>query len=190
MEAAMHNWLEPELQRGLREVSAPPELWDRVRAAQAPQSRPSNRGLVWAMAATVVLAAVSLSLVRSPDETAALQALAGDSQEIAFHCQNPAQLRAWVRANTGLDVPLRAALPASIQLIGARNAGARVEIAYQAGGRDAVLLVSRTDAGAANLPHSRTTGNVSSWVMDGERFTLASNDPADLQLACKLCHLD
>jgi hypothetical protein len=187
---AMHNWLEPELQRGLREVSAPPELWDRVRAAQAPQSRRTHRGLVWAMAATVVLAAVALSLVRSPDETAALQALAGDSQQMAFHCQNPAQLRAWVRASTGLDVPLRAALPPSIQLIGARNAGARVEIAYQAGGRDAVLLVSRADGASANAPHSRTSGNVSSWVMDGQRFTLASSDAADLQLACKLCHLD
>ena len=186
----MNHWLEPELQRGLREVAAPAELWDRVRAAQVPQSRKSNRGLVWAMAVTVVLAAVGLSLVRSPDEQLAVQALANGSQQIAFHCQNPARLRAWVRANTGLDVPLRAAPPASIQLIGARNADARVEIAYQAGGRDAVLLVSRADAGAANLPHSRASGNVSSWVTDGQRYTLAANDPADLQLACKLCHLD
>jgi hypothetical protein len=185
----MHN-LESELTRGLREVSAPPELWDRVRGAQVMRPSGSNRRLVWAMAATVVLAAVGLSLVRPSDEAIALQALANDSGQIAFHCQNPAQLRAWVRANTGLDVPLRGAPPASIELIGARNLGARVEIAYRAGNRDAVLLVSRADAGSANIPHSRTSGNVSSWVTDGQRFTLACNDPAGLQLACKLCHLD
>jgi hypothetical protein len=186
----MNPWLEPELQRGLREVTAPAELWDRVRAARVPPSRGSNRGLIWALAVAVVLAAVALSLVRPPDERFALQALANGSQGIGFHCQNPAQLRAWVRANTGLDVPLRPVPPSSIQLIGARNVGARVEIAYQAGGRDAVLLVSKADAGRSNLPHSRVAGNVSSWVTDGQRYTLAASDPADLQLACKLCHLD
>lgn len=178
----INEWLEPELRRGLREVAAPPELWNRIQAPQARPSNRSNRGMVWAMAVTVVIAAVALSLVRSPVREA--------TQEMAFHCQNPAQLRAWVRANTGLDVPLRAAPPASIQLIGARNLGARVEIAYRAGNRDALLSVSRADAGSENVPHGSVNGNVSSWVTDGQRFTLAANNAADLQLACKLCHLD
>jgi hypothetical protein len=85
---------------------------------------------------------------------------------------------------------MRAALPASIQLIGARNVGGRVEILYRAGNRDAELLVSRADAGAVSVPHSQVNGKVSSWVMAGQRFTLACNDSAGLQLACKLCHLD
>jgi hypothetical protein len=182
--------LESELQRGLREVTAPPELWDRIQTPQIPQSNGSNRGLVWAMAATVVLAAVALSLVRSSDEVSAVRALASNSQRIAFHCQNPAQLRAWVKATTGLDVPLRITPPASIQLVGARNVGAHVEIAYQARNRDAVLVVSKADAAAPNVPHSHVSGKVSSWVMDGQRFTLACDDAVDLQLACKLCHLD
>jgi hypothetical protein len=137
------------------------------------------------MAATVVLAAVALSTLPARRET-----VASDSQQIAFHCQNPAQLRAWVKANTGFDVPLRAALPPSIQLIGARAAEGRVEVAYRAGNSDAVLLVSRADSGVANVPHSRVNGKLSSWVMAGQRFTLACDNPADLQLACKLCHLD
>jgi hypothetical protein len=134
------------------------------------------------MAATVVLAAVALSLVRSPARQ--------DPPLTAFHCQNPAQLRAWVKANTGFNVPLRAALPASIQLIGARAREGRVEIAYRAGNRDATLLVSRANAGEVSVPHSQVNGKASSWVMDGQRFTLACNDSADFQLACKLCHLD
>jgi hypothetical protein len=188
----MNPWLEPELQRGLRPVHAPAELWNRVQGAQAAPSSPSNRGLVWAMAAAVTLAAVALSLVRTTDETAALRALNNDPESVAFHCQNPAQLRAWVRAKTGLDLPLRAELAPSIELIGAQTmeGNAEVEVAYRAADRDAVLLVSRADSGPASVSHSHASGNVSSWVMAGQRFTLASASPADLQLACKLCHLD
>jgi len=179
---AMNTWLAPELERGLREVAAPPELWDRVQSGSVVRPPKSDRGLVWALALSVVLASVAmLSLLRSPARQ--------DSQTIAFHCQNPAELRAWVKAKTGIDVPLRGAPPASIQLIGASNLGDRVEIAYRAGDRDALLLVSRA-SGAANVPHSSPAGKVSSWVMNGERYTLASDNPADLQLACKLCHLD
>lgn len=197
----MNNWLEPELQRGLHSVSAPPELWDRVQAAQA--GKPArknyqqvNRPWMWAMAATVALAAIGLSTVHRPsvagDEAFALRALASDSRQLAFHCQNPAELRAWVRANTGLDVPLRLEPSTSIELVGARMIdGTRgVEVAYRAGNRDAVLVVSRAESATSNVSHSRVNGNVSSWVMDGQQYTLASNDSADLQLACKLCHLD
>jgi hypothetical protein len=172
--------LESQLQRGLRPVSAPPELWDRVQSARVSRPQDKGRKLVWALALAVVLAAVALS--RSP--------LRQDPQQITFHCQNPAQLRAWVRANTGLDVPLRAAPPASIQLIGARAGEGRVEIAYRAGGRDGVLRVSPSGVGSADGSHSRVSGDVSSWVMAGQRYTLASSDASDLQLACKLCHLD
>ncbi len=177
---AMNTWLAPELEHGLREVTAPPELWDRVQSARVMRPPQSSHRLVWALALTVVLMA-ALSLLRSP--------VRRDSQTIAFRCQNPAELRAWVKAKTGIDVALRGAPPASIQLIGARNLGERVEIAYRAGDRDALLLVSRA-AGAADVPHSNPSGKVSSWVMNGQRYTLACDNPADLQLACKLCHLD
>jgi hypothetical protein len=185
MEAVMPEWLESELQRGLREVTAPPDLWDRVQGARLVPTDPRPRKLTWAMAATVILAAVALSILPGRRATNAL-----DSQSNALYCQNPAQLRAWVRAKTGLDVPLRATLPASIHLVEARNSSQGVEIAYRAANSDAVLLVSRAE-GAVDVPHSRVTnGNVTSWVMAGQRFTLASDDPADFQIACKLCHLD
>lgn len=197
----MHNpnapeWLERELQHGLGGVTAPEDLWDRVQGARCVQPKASNRKLVWAMAAAVVLVAVGLSQLRRPsaadDEVFALRALASDSQRIAFHCQNPSQLRAWVRANAGLDLPLRAQASPSVQLIGAQmiDRARAVEVAYRAGNRDAVLVVSHADSNFSDASHNDTSGNVSSWVMNGERFTLACNDAADLQLACKLCHLD
>jgi hypothetical protein len=46
------------------------------------------------------------------------------------------------------------------------------------------------NSGVRNTPHDRASGSFSSWVMDGQRYTLACDNPADLQLACKLCHLD
>ena len=178
----MNQWLESELQRGMRQVTAPPDLWDRVQNSKAVSSRKEKRILVWAMAAAVVVMAIGLSVMHRDN--------VGYTPLTSDHCQNPAQLRAWVRAKTGLDLPFRADSSASIQLISARNAGGRVEIAYRAGNRDAMLMVSRADAGSAAAPHNRVNGNVSSWVMDGQRLTLACADPAALQLACKLCHLD
>jgi hypothetical protein len=167
----MNTWLEPELQRGLREVTAPPELWDRIQSPKTVPLGANNRRLVWAMAATVVLIAIGLSAVHR--DNTGLPALTSD------RCQNPAQLRAWVRARTGLDLPFRADSSPSVQLIDARTVSGRVEIAYRAGNRDAVLLISRASAGSPDVANHA-----------GQRFTLASNDPADLQLACKLCHLD
>jgi hypothetical protein len=182
MEVNQRVEMKSELQFALRPVAAPPQLWERVQSARVSRAQTTSRGIVWALALAAVLAVVALSLVRSPARR--------DSQVIAFHCQNPVQLRAWVKANTGFDVPMRAALPASIQLIGARDIGGRVEISYRAGDRDAVLRVSRAGPGSANVPHSRVSGRASSWVMAGQQFTLACADPAALQLACKLCHLD
>jgi hypothetical protein len=185
-------WLESELRRGLYQVSAPPQLWERVQQAQSAPAvvrRKARRALVWAMAASALLIGVGMATVKASIGGARWKP---DSQSVALHCQNPAELRAWVRARTGLDLPLRAEASPSIQLIGAQlvDDSPSVQIAYRAGNRDAKLLVSRADRGAATAPHGRMGGNVSSWIMDGQRFTLACANPADLQLACKLCHLD
>jgi len=182
MHKETHTWLTPELEWGLRETSAPPELWDRVQAAQVAPRRKTSYVLVWATAAAAVLLAVGVSRAH---RTSA----ASDVQQAGIHCQNPAQLRAWVRAKTGMDVPLRDATASSVELIGARSAGASVEIAYRTGNRDGTLFVSPA-SGAGDAPHDRVNGNVSSWVMDGRRYTLMSDNSADLQLACKLCHPD
>ncbi|MGP0072402.1 MAG: hypothetical protein ACLPWF_10780 [Bryobacteraceae bacterium] len=185
-------WLESELQRGLRGVNAPPQLWDRVQRAQlafAGPRRKARHALVWAVAAAALLIGVGLAKVSAGIGGLRLER---DSHTSALHCENPAQLRAWVRAKTGLNLPLRPDSSPSIQLIGAQTVdGSRgVEVDYRAGNCGAVLLVSRADAGASNIAHNRVSGNVSSWVMDGQRYTLACSDPASLQLACKLCHLD
>ena len=162
--------LESQLQSSLRSVPAPPELWDRIQTSQLTAARPVHRRMVWALATAVVLAVVGLSIFHR--DNVAFQSLASD------HCENPAQLRAWVRAKTGLSLPLRSD---SSQLIGAQTIDGShgVRIAYRAGNRDAVLLVLRADA-SSNVPH----------IHFGQRFAVSTDNPVDLQLACRLCHLD
>jgi hypothetical protein len=87
---AMNTWLEPELERELCEVAAPPELWSRVQSARLSRPRESHRGLVWAAAATMILATVALS--RMP---AGQNAAVNDTQPMGLRCQNPARTRAW-----------------------------------------------------------------------------------------------
>lgn len=161
-----------KLQQSLRPVSAPPELWNRIQTHQTAPPPATNRLLVWAMATAVVVMTVGLSVVHR--DSVDFPAFTGD------RCENPSEIRAWVRAKTGLDLPLRSDLSQSLELTGAQTIDATrgVKIAYRAGNHDAVLLVSRAD-GLANS-HSRI----------GPAFTLASDNPAELQLACKLCHLD
>ena len=91
---AMNTWLEPELERELCEVAAPPELWSRVQSARLLRPRESRRGLVWATAATLMLAAVALSRMPAGQSAVAYN----DSQPVGLHCQNPAQVRAWAVA--------------------------------------------------------------------------------------------
>jgi hypothetical protein len=169
----MNKWPEPELRQSLRQVSAPCELWDRIQTQAAAPPPATNRLLVWALAAAVVLMAFGLSLIHR--DNVVFPVFAGG------RCQNPAQIRAWVRAKTGLDLPLRSDPSQSLELTAAQTIdGTRgVKIAYRAGNHDAVLLLSTAD-GSTSVPHSRF----------GPAFALGSENPADLQLACKLCHLD
>ena len=108
------SWLEPELERGLRNVTAPPDLWDRVQAARAATTHPRPitppRLLTWAMAATVTVMAIGVSVVERRNVVSA-----GEPQRFADHCENPAELRAYARANPGLEVVSRSA-PAPLRV--------------------------------------------------------------------------
>src|SRR5581483_3654339 len=168
------------LRNGLGPVSAPADLWDRMQSARMSTPNASDRRpkLAWAPAMAMVLAIAGLLWLSSPGR----ETRVADRNGAALRCQNPAQLRAWVRAKTGLDLPFRAELPASMELIGARQIVNGVEVDYRAANRDVAFMVSRADGRPATVAHNRSS--------DGPLFTLACDRTADLQLACKLCHLD
>ncbi len=93
---------------------------------------------------------------------------------------DPGEIRAWVQAKAGIDVPLRAR-PAGVQLKGASVSKGTVEIAYRVGNRDGRLMVG----GRRVAPGPR----VFTWSMDGRIYTLECATPDDLRIACGLCHI-
>lgn len=116
MEVAMSKqtpaWLTTELEWGLHETSAPPELWDRVIAAQRVRRAPRKQTLptlAWAAAVLVVAIGLASAYRQSDqsDQAVTLQALSGTSQIAGLHCQNPAEPHAWIRAASDTRNDLR-----------------------------------------------------------------------------------
>ena len=166
----MHKeWFEPVLAHQLDRVSAPEELWERVRNPRvAPRVAKKKRVPMSVNAAgmsacvTVLLLAIWLFVGRTSVRS-------GDAGEI----------RAFVKAKAGIDLPLRAQAT-GVQLRGAKVAKGSVEIAYQVGGRDGLLSVDRRRGSGAR---------VFTWSMDGRTYTLECATPEDLKIACSLCHI-
>ena len=93
---------------------------------------------------------------------------------------DPGEIRGWVQAKAGIDVPLRAR-PAGVELKGASFSKGTVEIVYKVGNRDGRLMVGGRRV--ASGPR------VFTWSMDGRTYTLECATPQDLKIACNLCHI-
>ncbi len=167
------TWLQPMLANRLGYVPAPEELWDRIQRPRAVHRAGSAPRWTWA------LAAASFAIL------AVLAALPSSE----FRSDRPAEIRAWVRRSTGLDVAMLEQPSPAIRIVSARVVKSdipTVEIAYRAGRHAATLRVSKSDA-PDSVRHQGADGSAS-WTMRGQTYLLACADPADLQVACKLCH--
>jgi len=162
----MHReWIEPALERHLDRVSAPEELWERVRNPVVRRKKGVHRSVNAARlgACATVLLAIYL--------------LVGHG---GLRSRDAGEIRSWVKAQAGIDVPLRAR-PAGVHLVGANFTKGSVEIMYRVGGRDGRLKVDGRQGG----PSAR----VFTWSMDGHTYTLECATPEDLKIACNLCHI-
>ena len=162
----MHReWFEPVLAHQLDRVAAPEELWERVRNPVIRKKKSVHTSVNAAgmsACATVLLLAIWLFVGHR-----------------GFRSADAGEIRGWVKAQAGIDVPLRA-WPAGVQLMGANFAKGSVEIAYRVGGRDGWLRVDGRHAGSS--------ARVFTWSMDGHTYTLECATPEDLKIACNLCH--
>lgn len=196
-------WLEPVLERHLVEVSAPDELWNRVRNPIASQPVLVARTPLLALAAAVMLMAgavwtlLPLRSHQASREALAIEALARNPEDLDLRSETVPEIRAWVKSRTGLDLPLPARTAKAVRLAGACavNLGtAGVEVSYRVSGRNAVLLVSKATAAEAQEKHRflkcESIGNrrVSSWTMRGQLYTLAVAAIGDARDECLLCH--
>jgi hypothetical protein len=163
----MHReWIEPALERHLDRVSAPEELWERVRnpVVRRKKSVPMSVNAAGMSAcATMLLLAVWFFVGHG-----------------GLRSRDAGEIRAWVKDKAGIDVPLRAHA-AGVQLTGASVRKGAVEIVYRVGERDGRLVVGG--------PPSASGARVFTWSMDGRTYTLECATPADLKIACNLCHI-
>jgi hypothetical protein len=185
----MPEWLEVELAEALRPVAAPPQLWDRVWEPR-PRLR-HQKWAAWPIAAAIALA-VAAGIVWSHAAGRAtpvnLRQLAleqlRDAKPLDFHSSDPAEIRRWLRQQTGAEV--RLAPHRTAHLVGARvirAGGASIGVvAYRVGDIDATLLVARGQA-MAERSHRRF-----SWSAGGVNYALACADVAHPEAACLLCH--
>ena len=107
-------------------------------------------------------------------------------RDLVMQSDNATQIREWVKANAGLDIPLLGH-PAPVRLTGARLMRGDVEIACRVGDHQAKLLISKGNSGLQHGIQPSKASSVS-WGMTGRSYTLASATPEDLKIACLLCH--
>lgn len=162
------EWFEPVLAHQLDRVAAPEELWERVRNPVIRKKKGVHTSVNAARlgaCATVIVCVFAIYL------------LVGHS---GLRSGDAGEIRGWVKAQAGIDVPLRAQ-PAGVHLVGASFTKGSVEITYRVGGRAGRLEVDGRKAGSS--------ARVFTWSMDGHTYTLECATPEDLKVACNLCHI-
>lgn len=195
--------LERVLTKHLASVAAPENLWGRVRGPmQAPKH--ASAWLSWAAVAATIGVAVggwTLWQLAQPPlsvEARAVNSLEAKASELPLHTQDAAAVRKWIKAESGIDVPLPPKHDALVQIIGARITNDQnpvAEIAYQVGEYRAALLIAKDPSGKTVYPKHEVRSSdpyqkarISSWSMRGQTYTLAWSAPGEFRVACLLCH--
>lgn len=158
------RWIEQELERSLRRVNAPEQLWDRIQTPQPVRSRVHTRFMALATVPMVMLVALIGSHTRNVPV-------------VQYRSNDPVAIQAWIKASTGLDVPMHAGRLAGASIVSARTA----EIAYRGEG-NMTLLVS------TQAPQAPRNSNRLSWTANGLTYQLACAEQHDMK-ACALCHI-
>ena len=192
-----------ELSRHLGPVKAPDELWDRVQGAEVSSlNRRPARAITWqwaavAVATVAIVAGVTVWLNQSlSSEERAVRALSRSPDQMEFRSADLSELRTYVKAEAGLDLPFPGHPAPSVRLIGAhvtratRKTPSTAEISYRVGDLDATLVISKASADGDGRHKFKKSGsyhgaNFLSWTMRGQMYTIAASDASK---GCMLCH--
>jgi len=173
-----NTWVEPVLAKHLRRVEAPAELWMGVEKRERP-ARPSRPNWQIALVAITAMVIAGMGTILNARRTSHLSLESASGSEI----------QAWVKATTGLDVPLPNRVGQPVRLAGARLTGKAVEVSYFVRNRPERLFIARADVHAP-LEHrlvERSSKRVS-WTMGGLFYAVDCAAAEDAQVACMLCH--
>jgi hypothetical protein len=170
-------WIETELERKLDRVAAPEELWERIDSRSltvaVQTERPRLQVLAWASVAAMLVVVLVFGL--------------RPRRDLVMQSDSGTQIREWVKANAGLDIPLLGR-PGKVRLTGARLVRGDVEIACRVGDHQAKLLISKGNSTLQHGAEPTKAHGMVSWGMAGRVYTLACAAPEDLKIACQLCH--
>jgi hypothetical protein len=188
--------LQAVLTRHLGATKAPPELWQRIHSPRvAARPAPATRGWTQYAALAAVFSVVVAggwmwNLRHQPAESVETLAVAALNQSLSpdpssLVTEDAAEVRAWVKQESGIDIPLPPKHSDRVRILGARLSEARVadqfqrvaEVSYQVGEYRAALLVTKDPTGVKTYPSMR-----------GQSYTLASAAPGEFGTACLLCH--
>jgi hypothetical protein len=198
--------VEKILRKRLRRIEAPSELWAQVQSGEHLSARTSPTWIPWASTVAAVVAVVGGWTLwqgkQAPLSTEALAvaALKDGGAHLELRTDEPDEVRRWVRAQSGIEIPLPPVHDPTVRIMGAniiQGAVPVAEISYRVGEDTATLLVAKDPTGARSLPgheareaESYKSARVSSWSMRGQAYTLASASSGEFKSACLLCHTD
>jgi hypothetical protein len=193
--------LQEMLRRDLARVEAPAELWGHLQGARLAKASDTVWPRAWALAAAlaIVVAVLAVGMHEPPAPLAASASGVVAAGHLEFQSGDPAQIRAWLNAQAGIDVALPVVPQPSVRLLGAsvvNRVEPAVQVVYRVGNREASLLVEKTSrpegAGAGGARHADlkadSNGGKITWVMHGQMYTLECFGPEDARIACLLCH--
>jgi len=156
-----------------------------------------------ALATVAVVAGTTAWLNRDlSGEERAFRALSRTPEQLQFHSTDAVEVRAWVKNDTGMDIPMPAHTASSVQLVGVyvnrKGRTPTAEISYRVGGQDATLVVSKIPMEGDGRHQFVKSGSyhgssVQSWTMRGQMYTIASvggpaGTPGNARVGCLLCH--
>ncbi|MEP6960950.1 MAG: hypothetical protein ABI995_02670 [Acidobacteriota bacterium] len=209
--------LDDVLQKHLGRVSAPEQLWHRVQHADksSMKSGRASSGMrfgpmfaAWQMAAaaTVAISVGGWMLWQAQRTTVsvltveeqAVAALEQSPRELPLHTEDALEVRTWVKANSGIDIPLPPKHSPLVRILGAtvtQDGDPVAAVSYEVGAYRAALMVTKDPSGATTYPKHDLRGSdpfqaarVTSWSMKGQSYTLAFSAPGESKVACLLCH--
>jgi hypothetical protein len=188
----------------LQPTLAPDDLWFRVQQSKREVRQSSQWWLVAVTAACLCAAALfygsHLARIRQFSHSFSIEALLSTPDKLEFRSTSSADIQAWVRERTGMEVPLSPISSTKITLAGASilpGSKPAVAIAYQVNGRYAVLAVCNNGASSTKV-QARHNGwserqvqdtKVASWNMRDHSYLLAYSASTEQRDACGLCHL-
>jgi hypothetical protein len=183
----------------MAQVKAPDTLWPRIQAERRDQMRSGRRGLqrtgwmLWPVVATVLLLA-SGDLLWQIGQARGDVIRLSDREISGLASSNPAEIRAWVKTKTDMDLDLACGGAEGIQLSGVRLMRVRGElvaaISYRSKGKPATLLVSRKGLVFRRMEPQSPDSRLVAWSGRDRSFAIAWQHAGDVEASCMRCHVE